>query len=365
MMDGEQDAGYWIALSKIPGIGPARLRRLWEYFGDMAAAWKADAHALRIAGLDGRSVEALSQHRGALHPDREAQRLADSAAGLLTLADAAFPALLRPLEGAPALLYVRGTLQPEDEAAVAVVGNRQITPYGRQVTHHFVSDLAVHHITIVSGLARGVDALAHTIALERGTRTIAVLGCGVDQIYPPEHRALAGEITRAGALVSEFPLGTLPDAGNFPLRNRVISGLSLGTLIIEAGPTSGALITAQRALEQNRDVFAVPGSIFAPRSAGTNALIRRGEARLVTCAAQLLEELQLDEVPRQLGLEPLLAHDATEAHLLSYLGAEPLHVDALTRLVDLPVNVVSAALAMLELRGMVRQVSTMLYVRAR
>ncbi len=364
-MDGQRDAGYWIALSKIPGIGPARLRRLWEYFGDMAAAWSAGVHSLRTAGLDARNAETLAGHRSSLYPDREAERLARSGATLLTLADAAYPALLRPLDGAPALLYVRGDLRPDDEAAVAVVGNRRITPYGCQITHHFVADLADHRVTIVSGLARGVDALAHRIALDHGTRTIAVLGSGVDQIYPPEHQALAREIAGAGALVSEFPLGAQPEASNFPLRNRVIAGLSLGTLVIEAGTTSGALITAQRALEQNREVFAVPGSIFAPRSAGTNTLIRHGEAKLVTSAADVLEELQLDDVPRQLGLEPLLAHDATEARLLHVLGPEPVHVDALTRLVDLPVSTVSATLAMLELRGMVRQVSAMLYVRAR
>jgi DNA processing protein len=210
-----------------------------------------------------------------------------------------------------------------------------------------------------------VDALAHRATLHAGGRTIAVLGCGVDVVYPPEHRGLAEEIAASGAVVSEFPLGARPDGPNFPMRNRVISGLSLGTLVVEAGASSGALITATRALEQNREVFAVPGSIYAPRCAGTNALIRRGEAKLVTCAADILEELRVEQVPQQLALDTVLAHDETEDLLLRQLGQEPMHVDALTRATDLPISIVSSTLAMLELRGVVRQVSMMQYVRAR
>ena len=225
--------------------------------------------------------------------------------------------------------------------------------------------LSERGLTIVSGLARGVDALAHRCALDRGRRTIAVLGCGVDVTYPPEHRGLADEIAAHGAVVSEFPLGAKPDSPNFPMRNRVISGLSLGTLVIEAGMSSGSLITATRALEQNREVFAVPGSIFAPHSSGTNALIRRGEAKLVTRAADILEELRVEMMPEQLALEAVMVHDATEDRLLKHLGQEPMHVDALTRATDLPINIVSSTLAMLELRGVVRQITNMQFVRTR
>ena len=270
------DAGYWIAWSKVGGVGAARLRRLWEHFGDLGLAWAAGAAELQRAGLDARTVAAALSERAKLDPAAEAERLARSGATLYTIADAEYPALLRPADGAPATLYVRGTLLPGDESAIAVVGNRQVTPYGRQVTLQLVGELAAQGVTIVSGLARGVDAVAHRRALEAGTRTIAVLGCGVDVVYPAEHHGLAKDIVAQGALVSEFPLGTKPDAPNFPMRNRVISGLSLGTLVVEAGETSGALITAARALEQNREVFAVPGSIYSPRSAGTNRLIKRG-----------------------------------------------------------------------------------------
>jgi DNA processing protein len=331
----------------------------------MSLAWEAGAAELQRAGLDSRAAASAAAERLALRPAAEAERLARSDATLITPADAEYPALLRTIDGAPATLYVRGGLLVEDELALAVVGNRQITAYGRQATLQLVGELVARGLTIVSGLARGVDAVAHQAALDGGGRTIAVLGCGVDVVYPPEHRGLAAAIVQHGALVSEFPLGAKPDAPNFPMRNRVIAGLSLGTLVVEAGASSGALITATRALEQNREVFAVPGSIFAPRCAGTNALIRRGEAKLVGCAAEILEELRVERMPQQLALEAVLAHDETEDRLLRQLSQEPMHVDALTRATDLPISVVSSTLAMLELRGVVRQVSMMQYVRAR
>lgn len=360
-----EDAGFWVAWSKIGGIGATRLRRVWEYFGDLGAAWQAGAAEFARAGLDGRTVEAIQAQRPHLQPDLERRRLDQAGVDLVTVADAHYPALLRPVEGAPACLHIRGTLQPEDEIALAVVGNRSITSYGRQVTMEMVTELVRHGLTIVSGMALGVDAVAHRAALSAGGRTLAVLGCGVDVVYPAQHAALAAEIAEHGALISEFPLGAKPDAPNFPMRNRVVSGLSLGTLVVEAGETSGALITAARAVEQNREVFAVPGSIYAPRCAGTNALIRRGEAKLVASVADILAELRIEHAPQQLSMEALLSHDATEDHLLRQLGNEPIHVDALTRLTDLPINVVSSTLAMLELRGLVRQVSAMQYVRAR
>jgi DNA processing protein len=359
------DAGYWVAWTKISGVGAARLKRLWEYFGDLAIAWSADPGDLECAGIDQRTIAAFLAERRGLDPGMEAEKLDRAGVDLLTLADAAYPTSLRPLDGAPACLHVKGNLLPEDEIAVAVVGNRSITGYGRQVTEDLAAGLVRQGVTVVSGLARGVDAVAHRTAIDKGGRTVAVLGCGVDVTYPPEHRTLSEQIFMHGALVSEFPLGTKPDAPNFPMRNRVISGLSLGTLVIEAGQTSGALITAARAVEQNREVFAVPGSIYAPRCAGTNALIKRGEAKLVTCVEDILEELNLRLRPQQLVMEAVLAHDGTEERVLQALGSEPLHVDALTRLTDLPINVVSSTLAMLELRGLVRQVTPMQFVRAR
>ncbi|MGH2387912.1 MAG: DNA-processing protein DprA [Chloroflexota bacterium] len=360
-----QDAGYWVAWSKVTGVGAARLKRLWEHFGDLEAAWRAPQSVLARAGLDSRAAAAALAERGALNPNAERERLERANVELITIDDASYPALLRRGEGAPACFYVRGTLLPEDEMAIAIVGSRAITSYGRQVTQQFTTDLARQGLTIVSGLARGIDAVAHRAALDAGARTIAVLGCGVDVTYPPEHRSLAADVAAHGALISEFPLGAKPDAPNFPMRNRVIAGLSLGTLVIEAGKSSGALITATCALEWNREVFAVPGSIYAPRCEGTNRLISKGEAKLVCAVGDILEELNLSLVPQQLAMDSLLAHDQTEARLLDHLGQEPMHVDALTRLTALPISVVTSTLTMLELRGLVRQVSTMQFVRAR
>jgi DNA processing protein len=359
------DAGYWVAWSKVTGVGATRLRRLWEHYGDLEQAWHASSDELMRAGFDRKTVSAAAADRPALNPAAEYDRLVSAGVDLLTIGDASYPALLRRADGAPACLHVRGTLVPDDEMAIAVVGSRAVTGYGKQVTQQFVVDLARHGLTIVSGLARGVDAIAHRTALDAGARTIAVLGCGVDVIYPGEHRGLMTEIAQMGAVVSEFPLGAKPDAPNFPMRNRVIAGLSLGTLVVEAGETSGALITASFALEQNREVFAVPGSIYAPRCNGTNALIRRGEAKLVTRVEDILEELDIGLMPQQLAMDALLAHDGTEERLLQKLGMEPQHVDTLTRETDLPISVVTSTLAMLELRGLVRQVSAMQYVRAR
>ena len=354
-----------MAWSKVTGIGAARLKRLWEHFGDLEAAWHATEITLVRAGLDGRTAAAAATERGSLNPLAERERLERANVDLITIGDAAYPALLRRGEGAPACLHVRGELLPEDELAIAVVGSRAITSYGRQVTQQLTSDLARQGLTIVSGLARGIDAVAHRAALDAGARTIAVLGCGVDVAYPAEHRGLAAEIAAHGALVSEFPLGAKPDAPNFPMRNRVIAGMSLGTLVVEAGKTSGALITAACALEWNREVFAVPGNIYSPRCEGTNRLISKGEAKLVSSVGDILEELNVSLVPQQLAMDSLLAHDHTEGRLLDHLGQEPVHVDALTRLTALPVSVVTSTLTMLELRGLVRQVSAMQFVRAR
>jgi DNA processing protein len=359
------DAGYWVAWSKVTGIGASRLKRIWEHFGDLRAAWEATAGELSRAGLDQRTVTATCLERQSLDPVAEFAKLVNIGVDLISVADSSYPALLRTVDGAPAILHLRGSLLAEDEVAIAVVGNRAITAYGRQVTFDLVGELVRRGITIVSGLARGVDAVAHRAAIEGGGRTVAVLGSGLDIVYPSEHRALANDVAANGALVSEFPLGTKPDAPNFPMRNRVISGMSLGTLVIEAGETSGALITATRALEQNREVFAVPGSIYAPRSAGTNRLIRRGEAKLVTNVDDILEELRLEAKPQQLAMELVLAHDGTEERILRHLSNEPVHIDALTRLTDLPISVVSSTMTMLELRGIVRQISTMQFVRAR
>ncbi len=354
---------YYIGFNLVRGIGSIRLRALIDAFGDVERAWNAPADALQGAGLDRRSLENLLQTRARVDLEREVRRIAAAGVQALTWEDAAYPSLLREVPAPPPLLYIRGQLEPEDAWAVAVVGTRRISSYGREVTRRLAGALARSGITVVSGLARGVDGVAHRAALEAGGRTIAVLGSGVDQVYPPEHRELARQIAAAGALVSEYPLGAQPEAGNFPARNRIISGLSLGVLVTEAGLGSGALITASYAAEQGRDVFAVPGSILAAGCNGTNRLIQDG-AKLVLEVADILRELNLSMVAEQAEARQVLPATEAEAALLGCLGTEPLHVDELQRAVGLPISQVTSTLALMELKGMVRQVGGMKYVLA-
>jgi DNA processing protein len=232
------------------------------------------------------------------------------------------------------------------------------------VAEYLATALARAGITVVSGLARGIDACAHRAALAAGGRTIAVLAHGLDTVYPPEHAPLAREIVASGALVTEFPLGTRPDAANFPRRNRILAGLARATVVVEAGLSSGALITANQALEQGREVFAVPGSIFSPASQGTNALIKEG-ARPVTDPNDLLEELHLTLSLERQALREVLPADPTEAAILTQLGDSPLHIDEVSRAAGLPVATVSSTLALLELKGLVRQAGPLSYVRVR
>jgi DNA processing protein len=358
------DLRYWVGFNIVRGIGPTRLRALLDYFGDVERAWRASPDELASAGLDRRSSENLLAARAKLDLEQELARITDVGARVLTWDSLDYPRLLREIPTPPYLLYVKGTVTEEDAWAVAVVGTRRATPYGREVTRRLVAPLARSGITVVSGMARGIDAEAHWTALKSGGRTIAVLGCGIDQVYPPEHRQLTQEIIAHGALVSDYPLGTKPEGRNFPPRNRIISGLSLGTLVIEAGMRSGALITADFAAEQGRDVFAVPGSILARGCVGTNRLIRDG-AGVVLSAEDILEELNLTMVAEQAEARQVLPADETEAALLEHLSGEPTHVDELQQRMGLPIAQVTSTLALMELKGMIRQVGGMKYVVAR
>ncbi len=355
---------FYLGFNLTPGIGPARLARLVEFFGSAEDAWNASLRDLVASGIDAKSCEALLATRTRVCLDSEMERVLQADAHLLCIEDAGYPALLRQITQPPPLLYVRGTLDPADEWALAVVGTRSPTSYGKEATRRLIGDLAGAGITVVSGLALGIDTIAHTSALEASGRTIAVLGCGVDCVYPERNRALAEEIMSNGAIMSEYPLGTMPAPANFPPRNRLISGLSRGTLVVEAGERSGALITVSFALEQGRDVFAVPGQIFSRTSAGTNKLIRDG-AGLVTEAQDILEALNWTTATIQQEIQLTLPEDPVEAAVLELLSYEPQHVDVLGRASGLAAPAVSATLAMLELKGLARQAGTMQYVRAR
>ncbi len=355
---------YYVGFNLVKGIGGARLRALLDHFGDLEAAWHAPAHELKEAGLDRRSLENLLTTRAEVSLDEEMERIERQGARVLTWDDPHYPPNLLSIPSPPPVLYVKGKIIEEDQWAVAVVGTRGATVYGKEAARWIAGGLARNRVTVVSGLARGIDSQAHWAALEAGGRTIAVLGSGIDIVYPPESRRLAEAIVERGALVTEYPLGTPPEAGNFPPRNRIISGLALGVVIVEAGERSGALITADYALEQGREVFAVPGNVFRKKSRGTNALIQQG-AKPVLSVEDILEELNLTMVSQQAEVRAVVPENETESALLEYITSEPIHVDELGRLSGLPIAQVTSTLALMELKGMVRQVGGMHYVLAR
>jgi DNA processing protein len=357
--EAESETAFWLAVSRVPYIGPARIERLLQTFGSLSVAWSAPAEDLRAA-LESRSLSALLAARGRIDPAGELERLSRLGIRAVHPGHPSYPRLLAEISGRPSLLYVRGELAPADNTSVAIVGTRRATPYGRQAAERIATELAQAGVTVVSGLARGVDAAAHRAALEAGGRTIAVLGSGLDVIYPAEHGRLAEQILGSGAILSEFPPGTKPDAQNFPARNRIVSGMTLGTLIIEAPARSGALITASFAGDQGREVFVIPGSIFAQTAEGTNALLRDG-ARLVRDGADILEDLGLgggDPVVTQTQL--LLGED--ERRLFEAVGKEARHIDELAEDAGLPAGAASALMLTLELKGLVRNHGAQYYV---
>lgn len=355
---------YWVGFNLIKGIGAVRMHALIQHFGDLEAARKAAPAELAGAGMGLKVIERIVQARAQVDLEKVWSRIEAQGITILTWQDDAYPQRLKEIEQPPPVLYLRGDYLPDDLFAVAIVGTRRVTPYGRQITEELASYLAGQGITVVSGLARGVDAIAHQAALKAGGRTIGVLGSGVDKIYPPEHRQLAERMMESRSIVSDYAPGTPPDASNFPPRNRIISGLSLAVVVIEAGETSGALITAEFAAEQGREIFAVPGSILAPQSKGTNKLIQQGALPLLS-VNDLMQALDLRRMGDQKAARKIIPADETEARVMNVLGPQPLHVDEIRNQTELPIEKVSAALVLMELKGMVRQVGSMNYVAVR
>jgi DNA processing protein len=358
------DKRFWIGFNLIKGIGAVRMQALIQHFGDLELAWRATPIELARAGLGGKVIERIVQARQNVDLDKLWTKIESQGIKILTWEDETYPQRLKEIDQPPPVLYIRGDYLPEDLFAVAVVGTRRVTAYGRQITEELAAYLASNGITVISGLARGVDAIAHQTALKAGGRTIGVLGSGVDKIYPPEHRGLAEKMMGSGAIVSDYAPGTPPDASNFPPRNRIISGLSLAVVVIEAGETSGALITAEFAAEQGREIFAVPGSILAPQSKGTNKLIQNGALPLLS-VNDLMQALNLTRMGEHKAARKVIPSNETEARLLNVLSEQPLHVDEIRNRTELPIEKVSATLALMELKGMVRQVGGMKYVAVR
>ena len=356
------DPRYWIGFQLIPRIGPARLALLLDHFGAIEAAWFASASELQGAGLPRDLADAVVSQRRML--DLDSQLAANERAGIrvMTLADDDYPRLLSHIPHPPPVLYLLGNLTANDELSVGLVGTRRATAYGSDMARRFAAELTGAGATIVSGLALGIDTHAHRAAVESGGRTLAVLGSGLDIVYPPRNRRLAQQIVEQGALISEYPLGTQPDGRNFPARNRIISGLSRAVLVVEAPERSGALITASFAGEQGRHVYAVPGSALAPSSAGCHRLIRDG-AILVTEAAQILEDLDVQSNRAAVQTRLELPASDSERILYALVGAEPRHVDELCRSSGLSIQETNGSLLGLELKGLVRQAGAQHYVR--
>jgi len=352
-----KELSYWVATSAISGVGTQTFNYILKKFKRLQRFWEASDGEIHKLKVDSKTRESIIDFRQKVDPKVYLEKVYEVGIKVTSLIDRDYPANLRQISDAPPVLYYKGTLIPADDLAIAVVGSRGATVYGRQVTEKLVSSLVMSGLVIVSGLARGIDAIAHRAALDAGARTIAVLGNGLDTIYPPENKRLAEEIIKNGALVSEFPLGFPSVPSNFPARNRIISGLSLGVLVTEAAVDSGSLITAGQAAEQGREVFAVPGPITSRMSEGVNKLIKEG-VHPATEAADILEILEVERKQRQLDVKesPLKGKpkDKIQAKILKVLDGQTKHIDIISRETGLSIDKVSSALSMMELNGFVK-----------
>ncbi len=344
-----------LALNLVPGLGPVRIGRLLKMFSSASEVLQTNPSTLsKVEGIGNELCGAISKARKTSDPEAELKRAEAFGAKVLTLTAPEYPALLLQMTAPPPILYVWGNLR--DQHTIAVVGTRIPTPYGTECAKKLSFQLAYCGVTIVSGLARGIDSFAHQGALAAQGRTIAVLGSGLCKIYPPENQTLAERIASSGAVISELPMLTVANRQTFPARNRIISGLSFGTLVVEAGVKSGALLTAYAAVDQGRSVYAVPGRIDRLTHAGSNTLLKQG-AKLVTCAQDILDDFSLlFREPQTLAHFPEPAGLSSEQKkIFSLLGSEPLHLDTVAFQAKLPVALVSSTLLSLELEGIVKQ----------
>ncbi len=352
----------------VPGIGAARLRALVNHFGNPESVFTASEKELAaVDGIDrGLAGKILSRQDFEQEIQLQLSRLNKWEARLVTFWDKEYPENLKKIYDPPVMLFVRGSLAVTDKYSVSIVGTRAPTSYGKHMAEKFANALSNQGLTIVSGLARGVDTVAHTTTVRAGGRTIAVLGSGVDVIYPSENRKLAEQILMGGAIVSEYYMGSKPDAVNFPRRNRIISGISLGTILIETDINGGAMITAGTALDQNREVFAVPGPVSEKKSRGTNRLIKEGRAKLVEDVTDVLDELRYKLKPilrSQPPSQPRVQLTIFEQKVFDLLGEEPEHIDALGERCGMAISDLLVQLLSLELKGIVKQLPGKYFVK--
>ncbi len=355
---------YANAFNLIPDLGPVSLQKLFNYFNDWHSAWIGSGHDYIDAGLSAKTISQIIAKKPKINPEPLFAELTRRQIEVVLMSEPDYPQLLKEIHAAPPILYVRGQKQALNKLAIAVVGTRKMSNYGRQATEELVTGLVTNGAAIVSGLAFGIDAAALDTAVINQGVGVAVLASDLDNtnISPRSNFNLSQKILEHGCLISEYPLGMVVQKQNFPIRNRLISGLSLGTLVIEADVSSGALITANFALEQNREVFAIPGSIFSPTSRGTNQLIKKG-AKLVNSAYDILEELNLDS---QVLAEPLMQSvTSVEELILKHLAHPGLHINDLIKTVRLQAAAVNASLTLLEIKGRVKNLGGGQYVKVR
>ncbi len=361
------DLKYWVWLSSLPGIGARRFNQLIEYFGSPYEVWNANYNQLfRVQGL-GKNIYTVLNQKYRDNLEFYMHRIKEIGIDVLRAVDDDYPVHLKAIYDPPPVLYVRGKLEKSDDRAVAIIGSRKATIYGLNMAKEIAFELAIRGITVVSGMARGVDTFAHRGALEAGGRTIAVLGCGVDIPYPPENKMIIDQVSKSGSVISEFAVGMKPLSGNFPARNRIISGLSMGVVVIEAGDRSGSLITVDFALEQGKEVFAAPGNATSYESKGTNRLIKEG-AKMVTCVEDVLEEfaeLRTIKVVSEKKNEQQYSNlDEDERKIINNIGAEPVHIDILLRRTGHNIQKINSVLTMLELKGILKQLPGKFFLRA-
>ncbi len=360
----DEELKYWLWWNRVPGVGPVRFYKLLETFGSMKDAWHSSLSELRSL-IGEKVVSSLQETKTNWDPDLEMEKIKRYGYRIYCFINPDYPPLLKKISDPPPVLYARGKFEYGDDVAVAIIGTRNPTPMGAHNAREFSACLSRQGLAIVSGMARGIDSEGHRGAIEAGGRTIAVLGSGVDIAYPPENESLVEEIITHGVVISEFPIGTEPLAKNFPARNRIISGLSLGIIVVEAAQDSGSLITAGFALEQGREVFAVPGNIASEGSKGPHRLIKQG-AKLIENYIDVLTELSIPYLATtetdQAAVDSL---SDIEKRVIQVMTREPLHIDQILRRSALASAQVNSALIQLELKGTVKRYPGQLYVRVK
>lgn len=354
---------YLVAFSRLAGIGPVRFNKISKFFPDLATAWTADYSTLKRSGLEEKIVEEIITQRKKIDPDAEYEKIIQAGINIISQHDTIYPRALREIYPAPAFLYYRGQLKILNKICLAIVGARKYSEYGQRVTEKIIADIAPHNLTIVSGLALGIDGLAHEATLKHNGLAAAVLGSGLNwpNIYPVTNQQLAEKIISSGGLLlSEYPPDTPGFKSNFPQRNRIIAGLSQATLIIEAKASSGSLITAKYALDYNRDVWAIPGNIDRLNSEGTNNLIKLG-AKLITSGQDIIEELKLPELPQCPPSQKLVLTEL-EKNVLTLIDREAVHIDKIAQLSKLKINALSELITILEIKGLIKDLGGKNYI---